>query len=85
MEREMRLEIEELEERIAPSFVLDPTTTPGQHADPVGGQGGNTASFGPDSTLHPNKAAWTAHGNRAASGLPGSPVGSPVLDNGFNV
>ena len=46
-------------------------------ANPVGGQAGTggplTASFGPNSTVHPNGQAWTAH------------FQSPVLDFGADL
>ena len=82
---ELKLEIEELEKRIAPSFAFLADSPPDDAgANPAGGQNGNDSSFGPDSGAHPTKAAWTAHGNRGASGLPGSPVGSDVLGDGQN-
>ena len=68
----LKLHIEDLEERIAPSFVF--TDLPPQaQADPVGGQAGTggplTASFGPNSTVHPTGTAWNAHFNA------GTPLG----------
>lgn len=59
--RKLTLKIEDLEERIAPSFVFDPSSTPGQHANPIGGQGGLEASFGPHAGLHPNLSPWGVH------------------------
>lgn len=80
--KEIKLQVEELEERIAPSFVL--TGTPDDNADPMGPRGDGT--FGPSSgTNGPNaeistenegagasnaKAPWSAHDN------------SGVLENG---
>ena len=58
MKKKLTLKVEQLEERIAPSFVLDPGIG---SADPVGGQGGLTASFGPNSGLTPNLHPWIAH------------------------
>jgi hypothetical protein len=70
--KELKLEIEELEERIAPSFVFDPLSQPTMaRADPVGGGGGGgdqlTASFGADSTEVGTTNAWVVHGNRTTN------------------
>jgi hypothetical protein len=73
--KEIKLQVEELEERIAPSFMLTVNGTPN---DPTGGgQAGFEASFGPDSGGFPSQnpdglAAWNAHEQ------------SPVLVNGGN-
>ena len=75
-EKELKLEIEELEERIAPSLTFGGSS----HADGAG-QGGTQAdldtSFGPISTGFPSQnlgglAAWSAHAH------------SPVLGHGEN-
>ncbi len=74
MKKKLTLKVEPLEERIAPSFVLDPTAETGSAA-PVGGQGDYVSSFGPDSSQFPTEgglAAWTAHN------------GPAPLDNGGN-
>ena len=100
--KELKLEIEELEERIAPSFAFFATdkdtevptgeqSTPADHgAAPVGKD--FDQSFGPNSSEHPNKAAWIAHGTAPKAGFlpdgssfPADPVGSSVLFNGRNL
>lgn len=59
----LKLKIEDLEERIAPSFVFIDGQTGQADPNPVGGQGDYEASFGPDSTATPNLQPWTAHNN----------------------
>lgn len=76
-EKELKLDIEELEERIAPSFIFTDGSAPEDAhdiagRDPAGGQGGLGASFGPNSGLHPTGDAWIAH------------QGASPLDNGGN-
>jgi hypothetical protein len=72
--KKMKLKVEELEERIAPSFVFLEGSQPDlAGADPIGGQGGLEGSFGADSNLHPTGDAWIAHTN-----------GETPLDNGGN-
>lgn len=76
MKKKLSLNVEKLEERIAPSFAFDPTSTPGMNASPVGGQGDYSSSFGPDSSVFPaggNLAAWTAHNGP-----------SPLINGGNN-
>lgn len=75
--QKLKLEVEELEERIAPSFIFADGSQPDTAgASPTGGQAGTggplEASFGPNSTVHPNGNAWTGHAQ------------SPVLENGGN-
>lgn len=74
---QLKLEVEELEERIAPSFIFAEGSQPDTAgASPSGGQAGTDGpletSFGPNSTVHPNGSAWTAHSQ------------SSVLENGEN-
>lgn len=64
--KELMLEIEVLEERIAPSFIFASGSNPDSAgADPIGGAGGGgdslIASFGPDSTEVGTLNAWIAH------------------------
>jgi hypothetical protein len=70
--KKMILKIEDLEERIAPSFVFVLDSPPDRaDASPVGPRGDET--FGPsipDFPAQGNLAAWSAHSN------------SPVLDSG---
>jgi len=82
-EKELKLEIEELEERIAPSFVFNPSSQPAMAgADPTGGQGGLPGSFGPNSDDHPTKDAWVVHGDRGSNS--GVAFAHTPLDNGGN-
>lgn len=72
--KKLKLTVEDLEERIAPSFMFAPGSVPADAgAEPIGGQGGLEDSFGANSSLHPTGAAWGAHTN------PATP-----LDNGGN-
>ena len=61
----LKLKIEDLEERIAPSYVFLEGSQPDvAGAEPVGGQGDFTASFGPSIADAPDGsdfAAWTPH------------------------
>ena len=62
--KKMILKIEDLEERIAPSFVFVGGSAPADAgATPLGGQGGLIGSFGPNSGVHPTGDAWIAHQN----------------------
>ena len=70
MKKQMTLKVEDLEERIAPSFVFIAETPPDvAGAAPVGGQGGEyESSFGPNSKVlgdtADNKNAWVVHSPR---------------------
>lgn len=83
-EKELKLDIEELEERIAPSFVFAGGSAPADTgADPTGGQGGLTGSFGPNSGDHPTKDPWVVHESRDSNS--GVAFEHTPLDNGDNV
>jgi hypothetical protein len=81
--KEIKLEIEELEERIAPSFAFA-GSSPAEGAGQGGPQGDFDTSFGPNSTDFPSQnpagtartgagnAAWAAHDN------------SPLVNGGNN-
>ena len=60
--KKMSLKVEDLEERIAPSFVFAEGSKPFEAgANPTGGQGGPVESFGPNSGSHPNSSPWGVH------------------------
>ncbi len=65
MEREMRLEIEELEERIAPGFIIDPPAGPGNEVTAVNAAKGSAAFTETGMASHASdtgdNTAWNAH------------------------
>ena len=84
MKKKMSLKVEDLEERIAPSFVFAPGSPPADAgANPTGGQGGLEASFGPNSGDHPTLDAWVVHGPRGTNS--GVAFDHTPLDFGDNV
>ena len=58
----LKLTAAQMDQITAGSFVFAGGSQPFlAEANPIGGQGGLAASFGPHSGLHPNGAAWVAH------------------------
>ena len=81
--KKVALKIEDLEERIAPSFTFTDGSDPdAAGADPTGGQGDLDTTFGPNSGELDNKNGWTAHGDRSTN--EGEAYTVTPIDNGGN-